>query len=212
MDIQKFLTPVLWTLFQIFVIFLVVAILLGFVIGFFTYDRPVSRRKGEGWLDDALSTGIGLSHAFIDFLFKKTRGRRNWLDDQQILAMMRGMNPTQFGEFVAGMFRALGHKVKVVGGAGDRGIDIAMMKGGKRYIVQCKKFIHRKVTPHDVRDFFGAMGDQHIDGKGFLVTTNIFTLEAERQADNKPIELIDGNHLVQLVRESGVLALGNPST
>lgn len=49
------------------------------------------------------------------------------------------------------------------------------------------------------------MGDRHIDGKGFFVTTNIFTLEAEKFAEGKPMDLIDGTRLVELVRESGVM-------
>jgi restriction system protein len=119
--------------------------------------------------------------------------------------MMRGMSPSDFEEFVAKMFSALNYRTRLTGGSGDGGIDIAMMKDGRHYIVQCKKFITRKVNPHDVRDFYGAMGDQHIDGKGFFITTNIFTLEAENFAEGKPIELIDGTRLIELVRQSGVL-------
>jgi restriction system protein len=49
------------------------------------------------------------------------------------------------------------------------------------------------------------MGAEHADGKGFFITTNIFTLQAEQWAEDKPIEVIDGTRLVQLVRESGVI-------
>lgn len=198
-----------WTLFKWFLLLILAALALGFVIGIFTYGRPRRKTRSSGLLDDAADAGISLTHALIDRMLGRNSMRAgDWLNDQQLLAMLRGMKPSEFEEFVAGMFDALGYKTQVIGGSGDGGVDIEMMKDGRNYLVQCKKFITRKVTPHDVRDFYGAIGDRHINGKGFFITTNIFTLEAERFAEGKALELIDGVHLVQLVRQSGV----KPST
>jgi len=157
----------------------------------------------------SLEIGAGLSHMLIDAM-KGNNGATEtgeWLDDQQLLAMLRGMSPSDFEEFVAKVFTALGYETELNGGSGDGGIDIIMKKNGRNFVVQCKKFITRKVNPHDVRDFYGAMGDRHLDGKGFFVTTNIFTLEAEQFAEGKPMELIDGTRLVELVRDSKVMAM-----
>jgi hypothetical protein len=49
---------------------------------------------------------------------------------------------------MAEMFRGLGYNAEVVGGANDGGIDAIAHKDGKRYYIQCKKFITREVTPH----------------------------------------------------------------
>ena len=36
-------------------------------------------------------------------------------------------------------------------------IDVVAHKDGNKYYIQCKKFMTREVTPHDVRDFLGAI-------------------------------------------------------
>jgi len=182
--------------------------MLGLIAGLVTYGRPIKTKRGDGVADDIMNIGMGLSHMLIGYIVELFRGGRQggtWLNDQQILAMLRGMSPSEFEAYIADMFTALGYRTKLVGGSGDGGIDIAMTKDGHRYLVQCKKFITQKVTPHDIRDFFGAMGGQHIDGRGFFVTTNIFTSAAEREAEGKQIELIHGNELIRMIRDSGIL-------
>ena len=51
-----------------------------------------------------------------------------------------------------------------------------------------------------VRDFYGAIADHLANGKGYFITTNKFTLEAERFVEDKPIELIDSFKLVRYIR------------
>jgi len=175
----------------------------GMIVGLFTYKRPLKKQGNDSPLNDALSVGEGLTHLIIDKLKGGSRSKL-WLDDQQLLARLRGMKPSEFEAYIAKMFTALGYRTMHVGGSGDGGIDIEMTKEGREYVVQCKKFITRKVEPHDVRDFFGAMGARHTNGKGFLITTNIFTDEAERFAENNAIEWIDHAKIVEYVRRSGI--------
>lgn len=52
----------------------------------------------------------------------------------------------------------------------------------------------------DVRNFAGALMDKLSQGKGIFITTNIFTTEAEKYAEDKPIELVDGDKLLKLVK------------
>ncbi len=187
-------------------------VLFGILKGIFTYGQRTKRPKYEDF-GDLLINGISdVTQSIIHALAGQNRGRQeqgSWLDDTQILAMLRGMNPSEFEEYIAKVFTALGYETLPTGGAGDGGVDIEMTKNGKQYVVQCKKFFNKhKVNPHDVRDFYGAMGDRHINGKGFFITTNIFTHEAEAFAEDKPIELIDSSGVVALVRESGLL--GSP--
>lgn len=208
MEPNKFLVPLIWPFLKLFFLLILFALLLGLIVGIFTYGKPIKKRRNQSLMDDVTDMGMNLSHILISSIIKKFKNRNSrgtWLNDQEILAMMRGMHPSEFEEFTAKLFASMGYQVQIVGGANDGGIDIEMTKDGRKSIVQCKKFITRKVTPHDVRDFFGAMGDRHIDGKGFFVTTNIFTLEAERFAEGKPMELIDGVRLIQLVRKSDIL-------
>jgi hypothetical protein len=57
----------------------------------------------------------------------------------------------------------------------------------------------REVTPHDVRDFLGAITNiQNPADKAYFITTNKFTLAAEKTGEQNPrIELIDANRLVE---------------
>jgi len=123
------------------------------------------------------------------------------------LQKLRKMHPNEFEEYIADLFSKLGYRTETAGGPYDRGVDVVAEKDGIKYYIQCKKFITQQVGVHDVRDFYGALADHLAQGKGYFITTNIFTLEAEKFAEGKPIELIDGNTLIKYIRmaeEKGV--------
>lgn len=195
--------PIIFTLFGVFLVLATLVALLGMLIGIFTYGRKPAKKKLHGSeMDQVLEFGESIMHYLIDII--KGKSDSTWLNDQQLLAMLRGMSPSEFELFIAKMFSALGYKTRVVGGSSDGGVDIEMTKDGRNHVVQCKKFVTRKVNPHDVRDFFGAMGDRHVTGKGFFITTNIFTHEAEEFAEKNAIEWVDGQSLIKYVRKSGI--------
>ena len=110
------------------------------------------------------------------------------------------MKPSEFEDYIGDLFAKMGYKTEVVGGGYDQGIDVIVEKDGIKHYIQCKKFITSTVTVHDVRDFYGAIANRLADGKGYFITTNKFTLEAERFAEDNPIELIDGFRLVDYIR------------
>ncbi len=133
------------------------------------------------------------------FVLRKRRKVSFDFNDEEVLYMLKGMPPQQFEEKIADMFNALGYRTEVTGGANDGGVDVIAHKDGKKYYIQCKKFITREVTPHDVRDFLGAVTNVNDPAeKGFFVTTGNFTIMAEKAAEGNPrIELIDGVRLVE---------------
>ncbi len=51
---------------------------------------------------------------------------------------VRFMSGAEFEVFVADLFEAMGHRVMVLGGTGDQGVDIVVNPRGKRIAVQCK--------------------------------------------------------------------------
>ncbi len=148
----------------------------------------------------SIAIGIIVIAIVVYFIFRRRRiNARFGLSDEKLLYMLKGMPPSQFEREVADMFEGLGYSTEVTGGANDGGIDVVARKDGKKYYIQCKKFMTREVTPHDVRDFLGAITNiNNPADKGFFVTTNGFTLMAEKAAEGNPrIELIDGTKLVQ---------------
>jgi len=125
-----------------------------------------------------------------------------WRLDRDLLQWLQGMKPTEFEDYIANLFSRLGYKTQAVGKAYDGGIDVVAEKDGIKHYIQCKKFITSTVGVGAMRDFYGAIADHLAKGKGYFITTNKFTLEAERFAEDKPIELIDGFRLVKYIRQT----------
>lgn len=98
-------------------------------------------------------------------------------------------------------------QLRTVGQAGDRGIDIeghlrVNAVVSFRVGVQCKRYADgNQVPPRQIREFQGALGPFD---RGIFITTSVFTQQAEEQATApgyKPIDLIDGERLVELLMD-----------
>jgi restriction system protein len=124
----------------------------------------------------------------------------SWHSGKSLIKQLQAMHPTEFEEYIADLYIRLGYKAEAVGKSHDGGIDVVISKDGLKHFVQCKKFITSKVGVGDMRDFYGAMAGKLADSKGLFITTNIFTTEAEKFAEDKPVELIDGDKLLKLIK------------
>jgi len=133
-------------------------------------------------------------------LRRRFRLGEKWRNNRELLRWLRSMKPDEFEDYVADLFRRMGYKTEATGGPYDEGVDVIAEKDGIKHYIQCKKFITQVVEVSAVRDFYGAIADHLATGKGYFITTNKFTLEAERFAEDKPIELIDGFRLIDYIR------------
>lgn len=124
----------------------------------------------------------------------------DWHADKGLLKKLQGMHPNTFEDYIADLYSRLGYATELVGGSYDGGVDVIATKNKIKHYIQCKKFITSKVGVGQIRDFYGAMAGKLSDGKGIFITTNIFTTEAENFAEDKPIELIDGDELLKLIK------------
>lgn len=141
--------------------------------------------------------GLEVNNWHIRRNFRKGEKKRSDID---LLQWLRGMEPSEFENYIADLFSRLGYNAKAVGGPRDGGIDVVIEKEGVKHYIQCKKFITSQVTVGDVRDFYGALVDHFADGKGYFITTNTFTLDAEKFVEDKPIELVDGDKLIRYIK------------
>lgn len=130
----------------------------------------------------------------------KIHKQSQWRTDRDLLRWLRGMKPTEFEDYIAQLYSKLGYKTERVGGGYDGGVDVIAKKNGIKYYIQCKKYITSTVGVKEIREFYGVLVDHLTQGKGFFITTNKFTLEAEKFAEDKPIELIDGFKLISYIR------------
>lgn len=151
---------------------------------------PVAIKLFFNWLD------LEIDNWRIKRKFKKGE---QWRSDMELIQWLRLMNPTEFEIYIADLFRRLGYRAEQVGGSHDGGIDVVAEKDGIKHYIQCKRFITSTVHVGDVRDFYGALVDHLANGKGFFITTNKFTLEADKFAEDKPIVLIDSQKLIKYI-------------
>ena len=116
------------------------------------------------------------------------------------------MSWQDFELLVAEYFRRQGYAVTNNGGGGaDGGVDVFLKKGAKRYLVQCKHWKVLRVGVQPVRELYGVMAAQGVDG-GFVVTSGSFTEDACAFADGLALlGLIDGRALQRGIRaQAGV--------
>lgn len=126
---------------------------------------------------------------------------------QQLHKTLLALDPSAFERLAQRILRESGFvQVNVTGKSGDGGIDgvgIARVNGFLSFHVlfQCKRY-QGSVSAGQIRDFRGAM--QGRTDKGLFITTGTFTREAVKEATRDgapPIDLIDGEQLVQKLKE-----------
>jgi len=128
---------------------------------------------------------------------------------EQIAAMA----PAAFEQLVVDVLEAMGYGGPqedaglVVGGTGDEGIDGVIKQdrlGLETIYIQAKRW-QASVGRPDIQRFAGALQGQRAR-KGVFITTSTFTREAHTYAKtlSTTIVLVDGNHLAELMIDSGV--------
>ncbi len=113
----------------------------------------------------------------------------------------------EFEEVIGEAYRKQGYAVVENAGPGaDGGIDLVAKKEGETILVQCKQWKSEKVGVPTVREMFGLLNAERAN-EVHIVTCGHFTEEAKQFARGKPIKLIDGPSLIQLINKSRQSAL-----
>jgi restriction system protein len=129
----------------------------------------------------------------------------DWEDEA--LETIKSMSATAFETLCQRLLRESGFiQVEVLGRSGDGGIDgrgVVKLGGILSFHVkfQCKRY-KDTVSPSAVRDFRGAMVGRA--DKGLIISMGTFTREARAEAQRDgapPLDLIDGDELVQMLKE-----------
>lgn len=119
---------------------------------------------------------------------------------------LHAMDPIDFESLVADLFRAMGMRAVTTRRSNDGGVDVEAMdpapiRGG-RIVVQVKRY-RGTVPPTAVRDLYGTVQDSGAN-KGVLVTTSRFGPGSHSFAHGKPLELVSGAELVDLLHRHGL--------
>lgn len=116
------------------------------------------------------------------------------------------MDPIEFEGLVAELFRAMGMQAVMTQRSNDGGVDVdatdpTPIRGGS-IVVQVKRY-RNTVPPTAVRDLYGTVQDAGAN-KGVLVTTSGFGPGSHAFAQGKPLELVSGPELVDLLHRHGL--------
>ena len=116
------------------------------------------------------------------------------------VSVLNGMSWQEFEMLVGEAFRRGGYAVTETGGGGaDGGVDLVLRKDGEKFLVQCKQWKAYKVGVTTIRELYGVMAAGGATG-GFVVTSGVFTQEAEFFAEGRNIDLIDGAELTTIIK------------
>lgn len=139
----------------------------------------------------------------------------------ELLDKIRNISPDAFERLVVNLLVAMGYGNKndpncgfAVGNSGDGGIDGVIKKdklGIETLYVQAKRYKDtNKVSPHDIRDFAGALMSKHSGNSksGVFITTSGFTDEGRQYVKelDKSVKviLINGKDLAEYMYQYGI--------
>ncbi|TXS21857.1 restriction endonuclease, partial [Streptomyces sp. gb1(2016)] len=116
------------------------------------------------------------------------------------------MDPIAFEGLVAELFRARGMRAVTTQRSNDGGVDVEALDpdpiSGGKIIVQVKRY-RNTVPPSAVRDLYGTVQGAGAN-KGVLVTTSGFGPGSYTFANGKPLTLVSGAELVDLLGRCGL--------
>lgn len=121
------------------------------------------------------------------------------LKQQRDISGLRALSWQAFERLVGEAYRRAGYRVVETGqGGADGGVDLVLRKDGAKVIVQCKQWRANSIGAPIVREMYGLMG-HHGAARVKIVCTGRFTKDAIEFAEGKPIDLVSGEALLDLV-------------
>lgn len=115
------------------------------------------------------------------------------------------LNPWEFEELITNLFEKIGFETRLTQASRDGGVDCVAFDtrpivGGK-VVIQAKRY-KNVVGVSAARDLYGTLVNEGAN-KGILVTTSYFGTATYEFCKGKPIEMIDGQALLYLLKENG---------
>jgi restriction system protein len=105
----------------------------------------------------------------------------------------------EFKEMVAEAYKRSGYMVLENGPfTTDPDVDLVMRKSANLYLVQCRYWQNRKLGIRELKKLQALLQEKHAMA-AFMLTTGIFSKEARLYALSRPITLVDGIELVELL-------------
>lgn len=123
--------------------------------------------------------------------------KKEFVRNVRTLKFLQTLDPEVFQRLVWKIYEGLGFSVEETPMGKDGGVDGILHKNGSRSILQCKRYLGDIGEPI-VRDLFGTMHHRRAQS-GILVTTGRISMPAHTFAEGKPLSLVDGKRLLELL-------------
>ena len=165
---------------------------------FFAAGEPFFQQYGRVVAGLFFLIAAGLLYMGI----QKRRNRR--LEEERRFHSLRlvdlhSINPTEFEEYVAKILDHRGYTTKVVGQAGDMGVDVIARKGAEKYAIQVKRY-SKPVSRTAVSDAVAGQA-YHGCNAAMVVTNNYFTKGAKALAQSTNCQLVDRETLAKWIAD-----------
>jgi len=139
-----------------------------------------------------------LEFNMVDPRFVEEEDVLSTLDQRQNLMEL---SPKEFEFLITNLFERMGLETRQTQASRDGGVDCVAFDNrpifGGKVIIQAKRYKHT-VGVSAVRDLFGTLQNEGAS-KGILVTTSGYGKAAFDFAAGKPLELLEGSHLLYLL-------------
>jgi restriction system protein len=130
--------------------------------------------------------------------------RRRLLNSHNSLQSLRGLSWRDFQHLVGDGFRRQAYAVEVRSTAARAGgIDLVLTNGDRKILVQCRHGDRPQIGLDTVQRLHASMYAERATG-GLVVTSGAISDEARAFAADKPIALIEGPALLELVLRSRI--------
>jgi HJR/Mrr/RecB family endonuclease len=172
---------------------------------------------GPGSLRDRLIVGFAggmWTNLFVVLWLYALRERRDaqrLMESTTNLEEVRRLRADEFEELVMAAYRHSGDTVTRLSAdpGPDGGVDLVVQRGGRRILVQCKRWREWQVDVRLVREVAGIVATDGADG-GVIVTCGTFSPRARHFASRAHVELIDGVGLVDFLNAVRSRSMKNP--
>jgi restriction system protein len=134
--------------------------------------------------------------ALITYVLRS--GRWKLLHLQKSMQDIRSLPPREFERLVGAAYEQQGYRVDYAIEGKDGGIDLIMRRGAETVLVQCKNWYRGWTGVPEVRELYGVLTAEHAS-RGVFVTSGVFSDEAIAFARAKPLDLIDGEALLDMI-------------
>lgn len=126
--------------------------------------------------------------------------------NQWLNILRKQYNPTEFEEYIADIWEALGYETYLTPTTGDHGADVIATKSNERVVIECKRYaIDASVGNKVVRGVVAHKSDLNNPAThAIVVTTGRFTKKAIEAGEKFGVELIGPDELVELIETTHV--------